>query len=541
MTALAEFAMLSHGWRRALLLIVAGAIAGLSAAPLFILPALFLALPVLVWALDGAERGRGLLHAVFGPAFRIGLFFGFGYFAASLHWIGAAFFVDGGWLLAAMPFAVAGLALILAVFWGLGTALAFVFWSSGAGRIFALAVGLTLAELARGFLFTGFPFNLLGYALTANVEMMQAASLVGVYGLTFVAVLLAATPALVWPGAERTMVARVLPLFVALGVIAAQVGWGNYRVNQTETAPFEDMVMRIVQPVIPQDVKWQTFAREETIVRLLDLSTMQTSPDDLGLDDVTHLVWPEAAIPFFLSDEPELLARIARELPDDIWLLTGAPREAYGTNGEIVVGAKPYNSILAFNGAGEVVTSYDKTHLVPFGEYLPFDDLLRSVGFSQLVQGSDGWAAGAERRLMSLPGSPSFLPLICYEIVFPGALGAPVDEAEFILVVTNDAWFDGSIGPGQHFHHARVRAVEEGKSMVRAANSGISAIVDPLGRIDVMLAEQQVGAIKGTPAQPLDTTLYAQVRNWPLIGMLTFGAVLALPGWIRRRQKRDDY
>ncbi|WP_417578628.1 apolipoprotein N-acyltransferase [Pelagibacterium sp.] len=539
MTAVAEFAMLSHGWRRILMIVCAGALAALSAPPVFFLVALFFAMPVLVWALDGAERKRSVLTVAFGPAFRIGLSFGFGYFLVALHWIGAAFFVDGGVLLIVMPFAVAGLALVLAAFWGAGIALAHIFWSNGAGRIFALATALTLAELARGFLFTGFPFDLLGYALTANPEMMQSASLVGVYGLTFIAIVISATPALVWPAAERSLVARILPLFTAFAVLAAQVGWGNYRINETATKPFDDVVLRIVQPVIPQDVKWQTFAREETVTRLLDLSVMQSNPDDAGLDDVTHLIWPEAAIPFFLSDEPELLARIARTLPDDIWLLTGAPRQPYGANGEIVPGAKPFNSVLAFNGEGEVVTSYDKTHLVPFGEYLPFGDALRQFGITQLVEGSQGWDAGAERRVFQLPGSPAILPLVCYEIVFPGGLGAPVAEAGFILVVTNDAWFDGSVGLAQHFHHARVRAVEEGKSVVRAANSGISAIVDPLGRIDVMMGEGMVGAIKGTPAQPLSPTLFSQYRHWPVFAMLVFGASVAVPGW-RRRLKRSD-
>lgn len=538
MTALAEFVMLAHGWRRILMLVAAGALAALSAPPIFFLIALFIGMPVLVWALDGAERKRSLSAAVFGPAFRIGLAFGFGYFLVALHWIGAAFFVDGGWLLVLMPIAVAGLALLLAIFWGLGTALAHLFWSAGTGRIFALATALTLAELARGYLFTGFPFDLLGYALTANLEMMQATSLVGVYGLTFVAILISATPALVWPAAERSLFARVLPLFAAFGLLAGQIAWGNFRLNETRTEAFEDVVLRIVQPVIPQDVKWQTFAREETITRLLDLSSMQTNPEDQGLDDVTHLIWPEAAIPFFLSDEPELLARIARTLPDDIWLLTGAPRQPYGANGEIVTGAKPFNSVLAFNGRGEVVTSYDKTHLVPFGEYLPFGDFLRQFGISQLVEGSQGWAAGTERRLFQLPGSPAILPLVCYEIVFPGSLGAPVSEAGFILVVTNDAWFDGSMGLAQHFHHARIRAVEEGISVVRAANSGISAIVDPLGRIDAMMGEGMVGAIKGTPAQPVEPTVFAQYRHWPLVAMLFLGALLSLPGW-RRRLRRS--
>src|SRR5690606_13816718 len=150
---------------------------------------------------------------------------------------------------------------------------------------------------------------------------------------------------------------------------------------------------------------------------------------------------------------------------------------------------------------------------------------------------SEGWAHGAERRLIELPGSPAILPLICYEIVFPGALGAAAADAGFILVVTNDAWFDGSIGPAQHFHHARVRAVEEGKSLVRAANSGISAIIDPLGRIDAMMAEGMVGAIKGTPDRPLEATVFVQYRHWPLVGMLLLGAVAALPGWVRRRRR----
>ncbi|HWJ88313.1 MAG TPA: apolipoprotein N-acyltransferase [Pelagibacterium sp.] len=539
MTALAEFAMLAHGWRRLLLLLAAGALAGLSAAPFFFLPALFIGLPVLVWSLDGAERKRLSWLSFFGPAFWIGTAFGLGYFTVSLHWIGAAFFVDGGWLIALMPVAVVGLALVLALFWGAGTALAHLFWSAGIGRIFALATALTLAELARGYLFTGFPFNLLGYALTANDQMMQAASLVGVYGLTFIAVLLASTPALVWPAAERSLITRLLPLFAAFAVLAAQIAWGNHRLATTSTTPYDDVVVRVVQPVIPQDIKWQTFAREETIARLLDLSTMRTHPEDQGLDDVTHLIWPEAAIPFFLSQEPEFLASIARALPDDIWLLTGAPREPYGLQGQIIPGAKPFNSILAFNGKGEVVTSYDKTHLVPFGEYLPFSEFFRQFGFTQFVQGSDGWAAGSERRLMSLPGSPAILPLICYEVVFPAALGDAVADAGLILVVTNDAWFDGSIGPAQHFHHARLRAVEEGKSLIRAANSGISAIVDPLGRIDRMLAEGMVGAIKGTPAQPLEATIFAQYRHWPLAILLALGAFFATPGWLRRRRRID--
>lgn len=541
MTALAEFAMLSQGWRRALLMILAGAIAALAMPPLFFLPALFVGVSVLVWALDGAEREKGVFRRLIGPAFLIGFNFGLGYFAVSIHWVGAAFFVDGGWLLAAMPVAVLGLAAILSLFWAFGVSLAHFLWSDSWLRIFALAGFLALAEFARGHLFTGFPFNLFGYALTANPEMMQAASLVGIYGLSFAAIVVAATPALVWPAAERALVSRLLPLFVAVGLITLQLAWGHYRLGDITVEENPDMRVRMVQPVVAQDIKWQTFAREEIVNRLIDLSTMHTNPEDEGLDDVTHLIWPEAALPFFLSDEPQYIAQIARALPDHITLLTGAPREAYGSDGSIVPGQRPFNSILAFNSDGEVISSYDKTHLVPFGEYLPFQDFFERFGLSQFVHGSEGWAPGDARRLMDLPGTPAFLPLICYEILYSGRLGAPVADAQFILVLTNDAWFDHSIGPAQHFHHARLRAVEEGLSMIRVANSGISAIVDPLGRVTVQLREREIGAVKGSPSLPIGGTLFTQYRHMPFFAFIVLGLVLGLLGVALQKRRQAKH
>src|SRR5690606_6828815 len=204
--------MLSHGWRRFLLLLLAGAVAALSVPPLFLLPALFLAFPVLVWCLDGAERlpGPGRL---FGPAFWIGFAFGLGYFCVALHWLGAAFIQEGGLYLWLMVPAVVGLAAILSLFWALATALAHLLWSGGALRIVTLATFLAAAEYLRGHILSGFPFNLLGYALTANDEMMQLASVVGVYGLTFLAALISGTIALVWPADGRGLVSRLLPFF----------------------------------------------------------------------------------------------------------------------------------------------------------------------------------------------------------------------------------------------------------------------------------------------------------------------------------------
>ncbi len=515
MTWLANFAMLSQGWRRFVLLFVAGAVAGLSVPPFFILPALFIAMPIWVWALDGAERRRGW-RRLFGPAFTIGFAFGWGYFLVAFHWLGAAFFVDGGWVLAAMPPAIAALAAMIALFWGLASALAHLTWSHGAARIFALTGWLTVAEFARGHVLTGFPFDLLGYSLTGTDEMMQLASVIGVYGLTFLAPLLAMTPALVWPADDRPLSRRLAPFFLALAVIAAQLGYGWNRLAGITATERQDITLRLVQPLVYEHADFGNVDAAALIDRLLMLSDMRMNPNDQGLADITHLVWPESSVPFFLSTYPDALARIARMLPEQTVLLAGVPRQPYS----LEVGTKrepPYNAVIAVNTDGEVIASYDKAHLVPFGEFLPFADLLKQIGITQFVPGADGWSHGdAKRRLMSLPNTPAMLVLICYEIIFSGDLG-DVQGAQFLLNVTNDAWFDGSIGPAQHAHHARLRAVEEGMSLLRAANTGLTFATDPLGRITAELVPGQMGALDVRPHQKLATTVFAQVRHWPLL------------------------
>lgn len=526
MTWLAETAMLSHGWRRFLLLVVAGAIAGLSVPPLFIVPALFVTFPIWVWCLDGAERKSGL-RRLFGPAFTIGFAFGWGYFTVAFHWLGAAFFVDGGVMIALMPFAILALAAMIAFFWGVASALAHLLWSHGPWRILTLATFLTLAEWARGHVLTGFPFDLLGYALTPTDEMMQITAVIGIYGLTFVAALLAMTPALIWPADNRSLSRRLLPFFLAIGVIAAQLGYGYNRLAGIVATPRQDVSMRLVQPMVYEHADWGQADPVALIDRLIMLSDMRMNPEDKGLADITHLVWPESSLPFFLSTYPDALARIARMLPDGAMLLAGAPRQQYEPGATQSAGP-PYNSLLAINSDGEVIASYDKAHLVPFGEFLPFQDFFGRLGIKQFVPGAEGWGHGdARRRLMALPNTPKFLALICYEILFSGDLG-DVAGAQYLLNITNDAWFDGSIGPAQHAHHARVRAVEEGMSLIRAANSGLTFATDPLGRVKAQLAPLQMAALDVRPDQRLASTVFAQVRYWPLLIALGAGLLISV-------------
>lgn len=537
MTWLAETAMLSHGWRRLLLLLVAGALAGLSIPPLFVVPALFVAFPVWVWCLDGAERQRGWRRLA-GPPFFIGFAFGLGYFTVAFHWLGAAFFVDGGIMLVVMPFAIVGLAALIALFWGAASALAHLFWSHGPWRIVTLATFLTIAEWARGHVLTGFPFDLLGYALTPNDEMMQVTAIIGIYGLTLVAALLAMTPALIWPADGRSLSRRLLPFFIAMGVIAAQLGYGYNRLAGTIATERSDMALRLVQPMVYEHSDFGNVDPVALIDRLLMLSDMRMDPADQGLADITHLVWPESSLPFFLVTYPDALARIARLLPDNTTLLTGAPRQQYEP-GATKPSGPPFNALLAIDTNGEVIASYDKAHLVPFGEFLPFGELLAKVGIKQFVPGADGWAHGdARRRLMSLPATPPLLALICYEILFSGDLG-DTERAQFLFNITNDGWFDGSIGPAQHANHARVRAVEEGMSLIRAANTGLTFATDPLGRITAALAPGQMAVLDVRPHQRLDGTVFSRLRYWPLLIALLAGLLISFVAARSGRRRRS--
>lgn len=536
MTWLAEITMLSHGWRRFVLLVLAGALAGLSVPPFFVLPALFVAMPFWVWALDGAERRQGW-RRLFGPAFSIGFAFGWGYFLFAFHWLGAAFFVDGGWVLGAMPVAIAALAGLIALFWGLASALAHLTWSHGPARIVGLASWLAIAEFARGHVLTGFPFDLLGYSLTGTDEMMQLASVIGVYGLTFLAPLLAMTPALIWPADDRAMSQRLAPLFLALLVIAGQLGYGWNRLTGIRATERQDISMRLVQPLVYEHADFGNVDPVALIDRLLMLSDMRMDPADQGLADITHLVWPESSVPFFLSTYPDALARIARTLPEGATLLAGVPRQPYGLDGLSPAGP-PYNAVVAINSGGEVIASYDKSHLVPFGEYLPFQAFFAQLGIKQFVPGAEGWSHGdARKRLMALPGTPAPLVLICYEIVFSGDLGDTAN-AQFLLNVTNDAWFDGSVGPAQHAHHARLRAVEEGMSLVRAANTGLTFATDPVGRITAQLVPGQMAALDVRPHQRLPPTIFAQVRHWPLLIAIIAGLLISLVAARQGRRRR---
>jgi apolipoprotein N-acyltransferase len=524
LTRLVNGIVLSWGWRRRLIAFVAGALSVLALAPFNAWPVLFVTFPTLIWLLDGASAGR--FGGVFAAA-ATGWWFGFGYFTAGLYWIGYAFLVDAptfGWML---PFAVIGLPAVLAIYTALGTAFARMLWSRGASRVLALGVALTAAEWLRGHAFTGFPWNAFGYVLASPLALAQSASLVGLWGLTFIAIVVFASPATLADEPEDTR-RPWLPLALALVVLAGLGGYGAWRLDRTPTRFVDKVHLRIMQPNLQQDVRFNYAARDAVMQHYIALSDRTSGPNSQGMRDVTHLIWPESPFPFFLARDADALAQITQLLPQGAVLITGAMRLA-----EPVDRADPhaYNSIYVIGHDGSIEALYDKVHLVPFGEYLPFEHALERLGLQELTKQRGGFLPGDRHRLIAIPGAPLALPLICYEVIFAEEAMPAGPRPGWIVNVTNDGWFGISTGPYQHFQQARTLAIEEGLPLVRAANTGISAVVDPLGRIVNALPLGQEGVLDSDLPRPVAATLYARVGDAPAAIIVALAFVLV----IRRR------
>jgi apolipoprotein N-acyltransferase len=525
---IAHSVMVAWGARRALIAFAAGALSALALAPLNVWPVMFLTLPVAVWLLDGATAGRWSGVAV---AAWTGWCFGFGYFLAGLYWIGFAFLVDAktfGWL---MPFAVIALPAGLALFTAFGFALARWLWQRGAWRILVLAAALTLAEWLRGHVLTGFPWNAFGYTLTGPLVLAQSAAFFGLWGLTFIAIAVFASPAVLADDRVDTRRPWLAPAAAAAVLVVLAVS-GVIRLVGMPTTFVDGVRLRIMQPDLTQDEKFNYAARRQVMQRYIALSDRASGPQSSGVRDVTHLIWPESAFPFFLTREPEALSDIAKLLSEGTVLITGAARAAELAPTTRSIHA--YNSIYVIGRDGTVLSVYDKVHLVPFGEYLPFQRFLERLGLMQLTKVQGGFVPGNRRRPIAVPHAPKFLPLICYEVIFPHDVVPPGERPAWLVNVTNDGWFGNSTGPYQHLQQARVRAIEEGLPLVRAANTGISAVVDPLGRIVHSLPLGTEGVLDSRLPQPAPPTPYSRTGDGP--SGLAVAAIIIVAA-LRRRRK----
>jgi apolipoprotein N-acyltransferase len=491
----------ARGSRRRGAAALLGAFAAAALPPLHVLPLAFAAFAGLLWLLQGMGGEKRPWLSAFG----IGWWFGLGFHVAGLHWIANALLIEWqrvGWMI---PFAVFGLSGVLAVFAGLATLATWRARAGGLAGAFFLALFWTLAEIARGTLFTGFPWNLIATAWAETETILQLASIFGAYGLSALSVALFALPA-TW---------RARPVLAGAGAFVLAAGFGVWRLAENPTVYVPDVRLRLVQPVVPQALKWDPDAREANLARTIALSRAE------GFDTRTHVIWGETATGFAMwGDHPRLVERrrqIAQAAPPGGVLIAGAIRVENDATGAV----QAWNSAQAIDEAGAMLANYDKFHLVPFGEYVPFRNILP---IDKVVPGTLDFGAGAGPATIAIPGLPPVAPSICYEIIFPGRVGAPSTRPGMILNLTNDSWFGYSAGPFQHFAAARLRAVEEGLPVVRVAGGGISGTIDPHGRIVARLGLERLGVV--------DSGLPAAVAPTPFLrfGTPIVAGVLALLG-----------
>ena len=536
----------AHGWRRGLAAFLAGALSVLAMAPFFASPILLLTLPVLVWLIDGAGPyprpvslpGLGLTRQAW-RAGVVGWWFGFGYFLFGLYWIGEAFLVEAETFAWMLPFAVTLLPAGLARFFGLATILARLAWSGGLARILILAVSLALAEWLRGHILTGFPWNTLGYALTYPLPLMQTAGVLGIYGLTLCTVLIFAAPLALWAeaGHRPRVPALAIALASALVPLLVLAGGGIYILKRQPISVDDSVRIRIVQASIAQREKWLPEKQGQNFERQLDLS--RRNPDGVqdDLDGITHVIWPEAAMPFRPLDHPEALVAIGKLLPSRTLLVSGAIRVQQPRPGSDAP-RQAYNSLMVFSAprGGLAAPIYDKIHLAPFGEYLPMQAVLESIGLQQLTRLRGGFSSGVTPRpLLAIPGLPRAGVLICYEAIFPTEVVQGAERPGLLINVTNDGWFGDSIGPHQHFHQARVRAVEQGLPLIRSANNGISAVIDAQGRLLQKLDLNRRGVIDSGLPRIGPPPLYARYGEGLFAGLVLMFLAWAATLRIRER------
>jgi apolipoprotein N-acyltransferase len=511
------------GWRRHALAFFAGSLSVLAFAPFFVSPVLFLTLPIFVWLIDTADGPR--------VAAKSGWWFGFGFFIFGLFWIGEAFLVEADKFAWMLPFAVTLLPAGLALFWAAAAALSRRLWPQGFARVLVLAIFFSLAEYLRGTILTGLPWNIVGYALTSPLALMQSAGLFGIYGLSLLAMTLFAGPLVILADNAATSRARLQAAALVLIPLAVLWGYGAWRLSTPET--FADGVkIRVVQPNVLQSEKWRPEFQRQIFDTHLALS--KTKPDGTqdNLDGITHVIWPEAAMPFLPLETPQALAAIGDLLPAGTTLISGALRRsapALDTTGAAALTAAAYNSILVFDDTGALSSVYDKIHLVPFGEYIPLEPMLSTIGLSSLTFGRAPFTPGADpRRALAVRGLPPVLGIVCYEALFPDELAPPDGQAGVIINVTNDGWFGNSTGPRQHFHQTRVRAVEQGLPVFRAANNGISGVIDGYGRVLASVGMNERGAIDSRLPIAAAAPPFARFGEMIFLAMLAAWAALCL-------------
>jgi apolipoprotein N-acyltransferase len=487
--------------------IILGALSAFSFAPLYFLPALFVSIWGLLHLLDDAQSARQLTKRLYA--------FGFGFFTANLYWIGLSFrTIDMGWV--GVP-AILILSAFLALFFVVNGLFIIPFAARSIERRIAFAIGFAICEWLRGHILTGLPWNLVGsiwgaytwpYLNDLGLSILQITAWIGIYGLSFLTILAVVL---------ITSTNRLYRVAALLGVISLTL-FGGIRLMRTPTELLP-VNLRLIQPSLDQRFKWLPSSFERNIELQLGLSSLEAERP------LAAIIWPEAAVTKILNQELELREVISSFAPKNGYIITGAPYSE---------GSKVFTTLSVLNEKGEITEHYKKSHLVPFGEYVPFKQFLP---MDKVTPGAIDFSEGNGIKTLDVPGIPSFSPLICFEALFPGNVVSSESGAkrpEWLLNITNDAWYGLSAGPYQHLALVRIRAIEEGLPLVRVANNGVTAVVDPCGRILHKLGLNDIGFIDFELPKALPATIYSRFKENAFLALLLIASLITI--FMRRRR-----
>ena len=444
-------------------------------------------------------------------SFNIGYIFGLGYFFASLYWVSESFKCVGlsihGYI------AVVLLVLYLSVYTGFACFISAKIFGKSQNYIkfcITFSVVWVLFEHMRGIMFTGFPWNLVGYTANDIPFFCQIASIFGIYGVSFL--FLISTTLLSSLSFSRCFIGGVV---VAICVL---FGFLNEKYLNKYDIISDNTNILVVQPSIPQEIKMDRSMFFNNLNEHMSLSEISFDKEKKG--EKSLIIWSEAAINTFIEDEPEILKYISSSIKNkETYIVSGADRKSISSSG-----IKIYNSVVVIDNKGKILDYYDKKHLLPFGEFIP--DFLKNTPIKKITEGSINFSRGTKSRRIKIEGIPDFDVLICFESAFPSEI-IEKDRPKWILNVTNDGWFKKSDEPTQHLRTIRFRAIEEGIPIVRCANNGISCVIDCHGKITKKLDTDVFGVIKTKIPKKSYNTLYSRYGNFTLIVLLVVVLLLS--------------
>lgn len=483
---------------------ICGWISVLALPPFHIFPTLFLSFPVLLWLITKAPNKI--------KAFKTGYYFGFSFFAFGLSWINNALLIDAntfGWLI---PIAFLASGLFFGLFIAIPSWLT-KYFKSPISQYLGFSAFMVLSEWIRSFFLTGFPWNLFGTTLAFNLQLIQTAAIGGTYLLSLAVIMACSAPFFALLNSNRKDI--FISLLIPTLIFSSLYVYGIFHIKQHQLQASETTI-RFVQPAIPQSLKWSQSYLEDNLYEHIKMSQLP------GADKIDFIIWSETAFPFSIEYDEYHRQMLSYALMPQTTLITGGIRYQPINNEQ----HNMYNSMFVIDSANKIVATYDKSHLVPFGEYIPFRQYLPEW-LKPIASQIGSFSSGISKQPVKISSHPSFGGLICYEIIFPHNILNQKNKPDWIINITNDGWYGISSGPFQHLVSAQMRAVEEGITIARSAGSGISALISPLGEIigKIPLGKRDILDIK-LPKPSKIFTYYGLYGN--IIPILLCSVILAI-------------